>query len=270
MGGGPRAGGERAIGARQFAPGEAFDGEALPAEHPLLVPASLQVAVGGGGATSAHPAGLTLRRFCAWGRPGRMPYRGTVEEALAAAQLPQAVRAQIGAAVAAGRPHDRVLVANDGIRAVSGTQTFDAEGFAMTYGRTLCLGTRVNFKPGHVELASLYEAFDSEGRRYSVMVPDVCGNVSVLRLRGERGLRSAGQRGTPLAGLDLLDPGDPTQRVMHAVLSGKPNEVPIPGTLALSLLALAAASAIGRRARATAARHRNQTATAAGLPGTPR
>jgi hypothetical protein len=234
------------VGGRQFAPGEAFDGEELPTEHPLRVPASLQVPVEAEGATSTRPSGLALRRFCAWGRPGRMPYRGTVEEALAAAQLPQSVRAQIIAAVAAGRPHDRLVVANDGIRAVSGTRVFDAEGFAMTYGRTLCLGTRVNFKQGHLEPASLYEAFDAEGHRYSVMVPDVCGNVSVLRPRSERGLRSAGEHGTPLQGLDLLDPGSLADRTMHATLSGKPNEVPTPGTLVLSLLALAALSIVSR------------------------
>jgi hypothetical protein len=41
------------------------------------------------------------------------------------------------------------------------------------------LGTRVNLKPGHVEPARLFEAQDPvSGRVYSVMVPDVCGNVS--------------------------------------------------------------------------------------------
>lgn len=243
------------VGARHFAPGEAFDGEALPAEHPLLVPASLQAAIGtDGDAPSENARGLTLRRFCAWGRPGRMPYRGSVEEALRAAQVPKAVRDQIGAAIAAGRPHDRLTVANDAIRTASGTQTFDADGFAMTYGRTLCLGTRVNFRAGHTEAASLYEAFDQNGRRYSVMVPDVCGNVSVLRSRGELAQRSAGQPHTTLTGLDPLDPGDPGQRVMHAVLSGKPNEVPTPGTLGLSLAGLLAAFFAGRRGRSISKR----------------
>ncbi|MBI5716720.1 MAG: hypothetical protein HZC37_03425 [Burkholderiales bacterium] len=230
------------VGARLFAAGEAFDGEALPLAHPLLVPASLQVPANAGGeAPSPRLAALTLRRFCAWGRPGRMPYRGTVDEALRAAQLPAGVRAQIGAAIAAGRPHDRLSIGNDAIRALSGTRTFEADGFAMTYGRTLCLGTRVNFRPGHVEPASLYEAFDDSGRRYSVMVPDTCGNVSVLKARGERGLPRLAGGGTRLAAADPLDPGPADPRVMHAVLSGKPNEVPTPGTLALAGVALAAA-----------------------------
>jgi len=255
------------IGGRQFAPGEAFDGEALPAEHPLLQPVSLQVAGGTEAeATPVRAQALTLRRFCAWGRPGRMPYRGTAEEALTAAQVPPEVRAQIGAAIAAARPHDRLIVANDGIRTATGTQTFDADGFAMTYGRTLCLGTRVNFKSGHVEPASLYEAFDQKGRRYSVMVPDVCGNVSVLRPRGERGLQTVGWPDTPPNGLDLLDPGHPAQRVMHAVLSNKPNEVPTPGTLALSLLAMAAAWATGRQCRARSNRSESPVGGAASQP----
>jgi hypothetical protein len=51
---------------------------------------------------------------------------------------------------------------------------------------TLCFNTRVNFKPGHVEYAALYEHTDSRNRTYTVMVPYVCRNVSVLGQRGER------------------------------------------------------------------------------------
>jgi len=246
------------VGARFFAPGEAFDGEAVPAEHPIMVPASfgLPAEAAAAGRPSANtpastlanasadaadpgthaieaPPGLAIRRFCAWGRPGRMPYRGSLDEALRAARVPQAVREQIAAAVAAGRPHDRLVIANDAIRTASGTAAFDASGFAMTYGRTLCLGTRVNFKPGHVEPASLYEAFDDQGQRYSVMVPDVCGNVSVLRPRGEPGARTAGVAGKPRTRLDPLDPGEALP------VSDKPHEVPEPGTLALALAAMA-------------------------------
>ena len=89
-----------------------------------------------------------------------MPYRGTVDEALRAVQIPTAVRQQIVAAVANGHASERLTIANDGIRALSSGREFDPRRFAMSYGRTLCLGTRVNFKPGHVEPASLFEAQD--------------------------------------------------------------------------------------------------------------
>ena len=238
-----------AVGARVFAPGEAFDGEALPVDHPLLVPAVYAAqgpATEAGSATptttreAAGAAPLSVRRFCAWGRPGRMPYRGTVDEAFLAARLPDEVREQIVASVAAGRPNDRLTIDNTGIRAASRPQVFDPGSLAMSFGRTLCLGTRVNFKPGHTEAASLYEAFDSSGRRHSVMIPDVCGNVTVLRpLEG----RPAAPKGVPVthaAGLDPLDPGTPGFRVLAGVGSEKPNEVPAPGTLYLSLAALGA------------------------------
>jgi hypothetical protein len=257
------------VGARLFAPGEAFDGEALPEDHPLLVPAlhvveaaePAHVSPGtpprerAAAASVASPrppaAGLGLRRFCAWGHPGRMPYRGTVDEALRAARLPAEVREQIVAAVAAGRPHGRLVITNDTIRSVSGERAFEPQGIAMAFGRTLCLGTRVNFKPGHSEPASLYEAFDTAGHRHSVMVPDVCGNVSVLRPQGDLpGLA----KGVPmvLAGLDPLDPGAPTPMTASAGASEKPNEVPVPGTLALALVALAASAAARARARGQA------------------
>lgn len=247
------------VGARLFAPGEAFDGELLPADHPLLVSAmhvteATQVSnewtdASAGASPAASPtapaAGLSLRRFCAWGHPGRMPYRGTIEEALVAARLPSEVRAQIGAAIAARRPRDRLVISNSGIRAVSGTAEFEPQGIAMVYGRTLCLGTRVNFKPRHTEPASLYEAFDMQGRRHSVMVPDVCGNVSVLRPKQDL------PRGAPvvLTSLDPLDPGSPRFLTDGGGGSEKPNEVPLPGTLALALLALAALAATSRRRR---------------------
>lgn len=270
------------VGARLFAPGEAFDGETLPEDHPLLVPAAHAVDVAPtlpgakdtprrertATAAAAPPrsvaAGLSLRRFCAWGHPGRMPYRGTVDEALRAARLPPEVREQIVAAVAAGRPHDRLVITNGGIRAVSSDRAFEPQGIAMVYGRTLCLGTRVNFKPGHSEPASLYEAFDTSGQRHSVMVPDVCGNVSVLRPKGDLPVPA---KGVPvvLASLDPLDPGAPTPVTASAGGSEKPNEVPAPGTLALALIGLAAAAAARRTRRgATSAGGRTAGFTASG------
>ncbi|MBL8329056.1 MAG: PEP-CTERM sorting domain-containing protein [Rubrivivax sp.] len=239
------------VGARLFAPGEAFDGDELPADHALSAPASAAlpahtVAADAGAQRSRRTAGprppLELRRFCAWGRPGRMPYRGTPEEAMRAAQLPAEVRAQIAAAIAAGRADDRLVIGNDAIRSTSGARTFPSDGLAMTYGRTLCLGTRVNFKPGHEEMAHLYEATDTQGRLYSVMVPQVCGNVTVLR-QPHVSSQLALQR-------DPWDAGDAGTRVAHAVMAAKPHQVPEPGSLALGLAALAAAAAFTRRHRA--------------------
>jgi len=69
---------------------------------------------------------------------------------------------------------DRLDIRTGSIRAQRSGSEFDAGNIAMTYGKTLCLNTRVNFVPGHVEKASLYEAADRQGRLHAVMVPDVC------------------------------------------------------------------------------------------------
>ncbi|MBL8308416.1 MAG: hypothetical protein JNM33_17110 [Rubrivivax sp.] len=218
-------------------PGEYHDGDPLPAAHPLAQPA----------AVAAAP--LDLRGACVWGRPGRNPYRGSVSEALRSAKLPAAAQAQIVAKVAAKRPDGRLVIANDGIREEGSTRVFAASGFAMTYGRTLCLETRVNFPAGHSEAADLYEAQDERGRRVSVMVPDVCGNVSViggssssseeLRLRGLGGAMPSQLKLTTLVGGGEDDPA-------HAV--------PAPGTLACVLAGLLAWAGVRWRRRGRAVR----------------
>lgn len=149
-------------------PGEYHDGDPLPVAHILTLPAA------------RANAPLDLRGACVWGRPGRDPYRGSVAEALRTAQLPAAVQAKLIAKVAANQPDARLIIANDGIRSETGTRRFSAESFAMTYGRTMCLEARVNFPTGHTEPASLYEVQVESGRRYSLMIPDVCGNVSII------------------------------------------------------------------------------------------
>ncbi len=150
-------------------PGEYHDGDPLPAAHPLAQPAA-----------AAASAPLDLRASCVWGRPGRDPYRGSVAEALRAARLPEPVRARLEARIAARDRDGRLAIGRDAIRDVLGGRSFAPVGFAMTYGRTLCLETRVNFPVGHEEPADLYEVHDDRGRRYSVMVPEVCGNVSFI------------------------------------------------------------------------------------------
>lgn len=146
-----------------------------------------------------NPSALSLRRGCAWGVPGRSPYKGTVSQALSGAKLPPEVVRKVEAMVAHGVVSDRLEISRDAIRTVSGKRRFDSNIVAMGFGSTLCFGTRVNFEPGHVERADLYDATDADGTRFAVMVPYVCGNVSVLAERAERpeGGGGGGDRSIP-------------------------------------------------------------------------
>ncbi len=94
--------------------------------------------------------------------------------------------------VSLGIVSDQVVITNDSIRAVRQPRRFDSKIVAMGFGSTLCFGTRVNFEPGHVEFADLYDATDSKGNNFAVMVPYVCGNVAVLAERAERDEQVAG------------------------------------------------------------------------------
>lgn len=215
--------------------GESHYGRPLNDAHPLQVAFDTTLAATPPG--QAVP-GLTLRQHCAWGRPGGNPYRGTVAEALQAAGLPAEVVSAIASQVQKGESVERLTIATDGIHAAKTGRVFSPAGMAMTYGRTLCLGTHVNFAPGHTEPATLYEARDARGRLHSVMVPDVCGNVTMISQglqRRDRLALTGGGDGT--AGVtwlvDVPDPGGPSPRL---------NTVPEPGTLwgvgtALALLA---------------------------------
>lgn len=124
--------------------------------------------------------GISLRRNCVWGEPGRNPYKGSVEDALKAAKLPPEVVKQIADNIRLGMATDRIAMSRDGITTVDGRRRFDPLMHSMAFGRSACLDTVVNFKPGHVEQGPLYEALDRNGRSYTVVVPDVCGNVAVL------------------------------------------------------------------------------------------
>ncbi len=224
--------------AKLLAPGEHHEGVALNAQHPLLK------------AEDAMPPEverLSLRQGCAWGRPGTNPYRGTVDQALVTAKLPPEVIQRIAMKVQAGQLDDRLEITNAGIRTHKDEREFEPRNVAMTYGKTLCVNTRVNFKQGHVERASLYEAADKRGNLYSVMVPDVCGNVSVLGARMERN-----RKRVPLAVLAETAHGAPMLlRLMSADPDDPAKPVPEPGTLACVLAALAALGwSARRRARA--------------------
>lgn len=241
-----------------LAAGESHDGEPLPARHPWLRPVALAPADDpAAGARAGEPAAaagpdeavppLAMRRGCAWGKPGRNPFRGSVEQALLHARLPREVVRDIARQVREHRPADQLEIRTGRIHGVRHGREFDPQGFAMAFGDTLCLNSRVNFAPGHVERADLYEARDARGDPYAVMVPEVCGNVSVLGERGEK-RRPAALRG------DGESPRRPPWRVLltGADPSG-PSPAPEPGSLALALLALAAAGVARGRRRAALA-----------------
>ena len=187
------------VGSHVVHRGTHLDGERLAPTHPLhsRLPAQAMEAEPRG-YSEAESALLRVRRHCAWGLPGRNPYRGSAVQALQTATLSPTVVKQIASDIRAGRRVDRVRIDNSTIRAERSGREFDPQRVAMTYGMTLCVDTRINLSAGHSEGADLYEAMDDDGRIYAVMVPDACGNVSVL---GQRYVRETAP--TPAAaGLD--------------------------------------------------------------------
>ena len=238
--------------------GTHLDGERLPPDHPLhqLLPApAMETEPLGYTETGQRP--LRVRRHCAWGLPGRNPYRGAPEQALRTATLSPTVVRLIAADIRAGRRVDRVQIRNDGVRAARSGREFDPARVAMTYGMTLCVDTRINFVAGHTEGGDLYEAMDDDGRIYAVMVPDICSNVSVL---GQRYVRAP----APTSAASGAAPADarpwlrlpPEQRLRElpwglryadrldaretGPSDGAGRPISAPGTLALVSVALAA------------------------------
>jgi hypothetical protein len=114
----------------------------------------------------------------------------------------------------------------------------------MTYGRTLCVNTKVNFRPGHVEKAALYEVNDATGKRHSVMVPEVCGNVSVL---SDRGRRTPAQVLAAGGGVELGSDVDSDGGRLYAMAAAATHSVPEPGTLLGVLIGLAALGWMSRK-----------------------
>jgi PEP-CTERM motif len=169
--------------------GQDFAGEVLPSQDER---------------TRSNPTPLALRNSCSWGVPGSNRYRGTVEQALRAAQLPSDVVQEIAERAERGWAHEQVEISRNGIRTVDQRRSYPATMLAMAFGNTLCFNTRVNFVPGHVEYASLYRASDRQGRRYTVIVPYVCQNVAVL---GERAEIEGGTEMPEPASLALLTVG---------------------------------------------------------------
>lgn len=149
----------------QVAAGEDFSGHSLATDDQRV---------------SENPTDLTVRRGCAWGVPGGNPYKGTVHQALAAARLPPEVAGKVGTMIEKGIVSDRVVISRDSIHTTSGKRRFYTTIPAMAFGKILCFDTRVNFHAGHVEVADIYDATDADGSKVTVMVPHVCGNISLL------------------------------------------------------------------------------------------
>ena len=242
---------------RSVAVGESDDGEALPAAeaaHPaqltqlarlaeLAELAELAHPAGAGASHAVHPTPLALRQGCAWGKPGRNPYQGTVEQALIAARLPAGLVGPLADKIRRRDSTDRVLISSTAMRTVRSQREFSPKGFAMAFGRTMCRQSRVNFAPGHVEQADFYEVADAAGHKVAVLVPDVCGNVSVLSAGAERGpVRRLLAR--PVALLQsVFGGGDAAHSPALAFAvggAGLANTVPEPGTLGCVIAALAA------------------------------
>jgi hypothetical protein len=152
-------------------PGQDYNGKALPADDKRV---------------TQNPSPLNLMQSCAWGVPGGNPYRGTVAQALSAAQLPPDIVREISHMAERGWDSGQVMISSAGIFTVDRRRGFGNTAKAMGFGNSLCFNMRVNFKPGHVEYATLYEATDRSGQTYSVMVPYVCQNVAVLGERYEQ------------------------------------------------------------------------------------
>lgn len=204
--------------------------EPVPANAGLREPAPAETANAATPVSGHRPekpapqvAGLSLRIGCAWGEPGRNPYRGTPEQVLAALRLPPGLVQVAAQRIRAGDRTDRATITSSGIRRHNADVEYDAQRLALSFGRSLCLDSRVNFPPGHREEADLYEVATEDGRQVTVLVPDVCGNVSVLSVDGQS-----------LARLAFADAQDL-------------RSVPAAGTLGLALLGLGLAAALHRR-----------------------
>jgi hypothetical protein len=130
---------------------------------------------------------LKIRKGCVWGVAGRNPYKGTVADALAGTGLPREVILKFDDMVKQGLVTARLDITNQGIVTEDDKKNFGKTAASMAFGDTLCFNTRVNFRNGHVEQADLYEATDSRGEGYAIMIPYACNNVSVLGKRKRNG-----------------------------------------------------------------------------------
>ena len=237
---------------RPVAVGQSDDGEPLPTAHPTTPDRAASASAPASAALSGfdNPPPLALRQGCAWGKPGRNPYQGTVEQALTAANLPAGLVGLLADKIRRRDPTDRLLISRAAIRTVGSQREFSPNGFAMAFGHTMCRQSRVNFEPGHVEQADFYEVADAAGHKVAVMVPDVCGNVSVLSAGAERGpVRRLLARPVALLQGAWGDAADGPALASALGAAGPAHPVPEPGTLVCVIAALAALLAVNRLRR---------------------
>lgn len=127
-----------------------------------------------------------LRRGCIWGGPGQLPYQGSLRDALAAAGLPQPLVDKFAAMRDGALVGDRLEISTAGIRSATHRRHFGYTMKSMAVDRAVCFNTRVNFVPGVVAAAELYELVDGDGERHVIMVVPEGGNVAVLDEHTER------------------------------------------------------------------------------------
>jgi hypothetical protein len=201
----------------------------------------------------SNPPRLAVRRGCAWGQPGRNPYQGTAVQALMAAGLPPESVGLLAEKIRTRAMTDMVMISSEGIRTADGSRVFKPQDIAMTFGQTMCVGARVNFVAGHEERADLYEIDDPEGGKISVMVPHVCGNVSVLGARGERAVAANTGQDGPLDWLAETFKADQDSQGAAGLKTGqseRANQVPEPAAWWALLMVGLAAWWASHRARA--------------------
>lgn len=231
-------------GLQRLTPGQHFEGDPLPDVRPAtwtLNPSAM----------AAPGQALALRRHCIWGQPGRKPYTGTPEQALAAGRVPADLVPVLARRIRAGERSDRVEIRREGLRTLGDGREFSPRGLALSFGLSMCLDSRVNFAPGHVEMADFYEVRDAQGQAHRVIVPDVCGNVSVLSADGARSLAGrwvAGAAGWLLDGPGEHKAADDTLQAGHALALADARQVPEPGSLGCVVAGLAALVWTARRA----------------------
>ncbi len=230
-------------GLHRLAPGQHFEGDPVP---------GVQAAVWTPDAPAAAPQDqpLALRQHCIWGQPGRTPYTGTPEQALTAGRVPAELVPALARRIRNREVSDRVEIRREGLRTVADGREFSPRGLTLSFGLSMCLDSRVNFAPGHAEPADFYEVRDAQGRAHRVIVPDVCGNVSVLSADGARSLAGRWVAGAASALLDGLgEDGSAAQDLQagHALALDTARLVPAPGTLGCVVAGLVALAFTVRR-----------------------
>lgn len=112
---------------------------------------------------------------CNWDNPGVNPYRGSVAEAVSRyTEIPASDRAQIIKAIEQKQYDDIVLITKN---KVIGTHTYSPNLTKMHFGtNTVCKEiSRKGWANSRLERAKVY----SYGK-YSVIIPEICGNVSLI------------------------------------------------------------------------------------------